>query len=729
MHTPRRPFASPQNPQEGASLDIAAWIGYLWEKRKIFIWSGIISGVIGGILAFTLPRMYTAKSVVLAEEPEQVMPEPSSSASRDIFAAPEALKAVEGAFKTDSLILRVIKANHLDKTHPAFQAQPGQPPMTDAKLVEIMSKRYDAKMEKASRLVDITVDDEDPKLAATLAQSFVDEYIKSTFESAAKMDSVANEDLTAEAEQFRSKFQHAEQQLQAYREQYKTSSVDVKRDLSVDKLRQLDQQLTTAKAARIKLESELNGITNIETVPVSRLMAIESIASQPDIGQLQKSLSDAQSQFANIKRTVGSKHPAYLAAASEVTSIQNDIARLARNYGRALINSYQAAQASEKKLVDEIAVQDRSAVELSGIAIPFDVLQSEVDTNRAMYDQVLSRMKAMKVMENLERTNIRQVQTPVLPNPNKPDKPKKALVIAIALVGGMGLAFIYVLGLRATDNSYRTAEEAETALQLPLLASVPMIKRKRHDKKSLLIQSTDPASAQAEAFRRLRTTITVLSNEQHRVLIFTSSIPGEGKSLSAANFAITLAQQGFKTLLMEGDLRCPTQSKLFSINRSAKGLGDYLLSGKSQPAEICHDVSVPNLSIIPAGNHHAKPAELLANRDTFGNLLESLSSYDYIIIDTAPVLSVSDTLLLTQFADAIVFVVRSHKTQQKEIDRALQMLTQTGAPIAGFLFNAALDSKHDYYSDYATAYFTSREKVQGSKLKAQFFGASRAKTQ
>src|ERR1700737_2253462 len=157
----------------GASLDIRAWIGYLWEKKWIFLFAALACGTIGTVLAFTLTRMYTATATVLVRDAPRVIPSQADTV-KDIYSAPEALKAIEGSLRTGSLLLAIVKANHLDLIHPAFQAKPSDPPMNDAKLAQLMGDRYSAKAQRGSRLIDIEVSDEDPALAQKLAQSAVD---------------------------------------------------------------------------------------------------------------------------------------------------------------------------------------------------------------------------------------------------------------------------------------------------------------------------------------------------------------------------------------------------------------------------------------------------------------------------------------------------------------------------------------------------------------------------
>jgi capsular exopolysaccharide synthesis family protein len=704
MHTMRKSHRnySPQDGSAGVGLDLGAWFGFLWEKKWIFVLCCLVTGILGVVCALSLQKFYTAKAVVMIDAPLQPIQDAQAFA-RDPFQTPESIKAVEGAFASQTLILRVVKKNDLDKNHPAFQPKPGQPPLSDAELVDIMSDRYNAKLQRASRLIDIKVDDEDPERAAKLAQSFVDEYMQMGAEQDARSLAGTNQGLLNQADDIRQRLEKSERQLQEYREKYGTASLEDKKDITTDKLKEINRRLAEAKNTRIQYESELDGLTNVDKASLRRLLGIQSIASQKDVGDLQRLLADAQSQFAEVRKSYGPRHPKYREAAGQVGSLQEDLDGIVRNYARGLVNAFKASKQTEEQLSKELAEQERLSVELTGIGVPYAVLQREVEANRTLYDQVLQRMKQMQVNENIERPNIRQVQAPVVPK--EPSKPRRAVFAVLSVMIGFALAFFIVLAMRALDSSLRSVDEAESLIQMPMLAAVPLAKLKRGKARAeaTLLQINSPGSAQAEAYRGLRASIALLPDGQPRRILFTSSVPGEGKTFTVANYAIALAQQGFRTALIDGDLRRPGLATLFPMVMGNRGLADYL-GGRATVAEIQHPTKVANLSIIPAGDQRSKPAELLGNREALQHLMNSLSDYDVIVVDTAPVLAVSDPLLLVPHVESVVLVVRSKRTRQREITRALQLLDQSATPLAGFVFNCVPRTATYHYAQYVGEY-------------------------
>ena len=698
---------SPPNHPTGAAvgIDIGALVGYLWEKKWIFIIAGIVSVILGLVLAFaTLPKMYTATATVMVEDSPPITQDQNTQMMKDIYAAPEALKAIEGVFNTDTLRLKLVKENHLDKTNPAFQTQPGHPPITDADLVNIMTMRYSAKMQRGSRLIDINVDDEDPQQAAKLAQSAVDIYLKLSYQEEAETQRIVNEQLLQQAEEVRQKLQTVQEKLQAYRQQYNTTSFEEKKDITTDQLRQLNQQLTDAKSSRIHLESDLGGLTDVDHAPLSRLLTIPSLATHQDVIDLQRLLADASAQLAQVKNNYGSRHPQFGVASNQIESVQANLDRVVRDHARALVNSFHSAQETEKALTDELADQEKQAVALSGIAIPYSMLERELQADQTMYDQLLQRIKESNIEQNVGRANVKQVQIPVPPNPDFPSKPKKLLILAITTIGGLGLALLIVFGQRAMDSSLRTIDEAQEFMPIPLLTAVPIIKgKKEQEQKSRLVQAHQPGSPQAEAFRAMRATLALVPNGSPRITMVTSALPREGKSFCAANYAIALAQQGLKTVLLGADLRHPALIQLFTEFHDAEGLGDYL-SDRASFSDICRETKIENLTLIRGGKHRPRPAELLANTDRLKELLNRLGNYDRIVIDSAPILAVSDALLLLPLIGAVVLVVRARYTQQKAISRAIQLLEQAETNIVGFVLNFAPEEQAYNFSKYIGDY-------------------------
>jgi succinoglycan biosynthesis transport protein ExoP len=367
-----------------------------------------------------------------------------------------------------------------------------------------------------------------------------------------------------------------------------------------------------------------------------------------------------------------------------------------------VIKSYEAAKNTEAKLAAALQEQEQAALELNKIAVPYNALVREVETDRALYESVLTRMKVTNVAKGIWENNIRVIQSPMVAA--KPVKPSKLKILALALLAGFVAGCGLVFGIDRADSSVRSIDQVETISGLSVLTSVPESKRKDLDKESVL--TSDPASYEAEAFRSLRTALSFLGPEKERkTVLFTSANPAEGKSYCSLNYAVALAHTGLRTLLIDADLRRPNLSKALSVDSKAQGLTDCL-SRHAGVVDCCKPTAIENLFLLPAGQRASKPAELLACGDFAGLLKEAALHFDRIVLDSAPVNAVSDTQLIAKDAQSVCFVVRAVKTPARAVIRACSLLAQAGSSPDGIVFNRLPRRSRDryYFAQYAGEY-------------------------
>ena len=272
--------------------------------------------------------------------------------------------------------------------------------------------------------------------------------------------------------------------------------------------------------------------------------------------------------------------------------------------------------------------------------------------------------------------------------PEQPAAPKVRLIFALALFGGLafGLGISFVLD--SFDTSIRTAEEAELYLALPVLGTIPKLP-KAEAKGNTLVATKDPDSAEAEIFRTLRTTLSMLGREKdRRTFLFTSALSGEGKTFASVNYAASLAQQGLRTLLVDVDLRRPMLEEFFTGKRgSLPGVTDYFL-GRRKFDELClQHQDLAKLFWIPGGSSVLNPLDLLMQSDFQQFLNEGLAHFDRIVIDTVPLLPVSDALPLAAKVQTVMLVVQGCKTPRIAVQRSVQLLNKANAPIGGIVLN------------------------------------------
>ena len=695
MPTRRHSATAQPAPDDAHAIDLHAWLFLLREKWGLILLCLLAMLALAGAYLFVKKPDYTAQAVVQVSEDSSAVIN-IKDVNQDNYKSDEALKSVESAFNSNSLLARVARLNNLEKEDSSYKTDAGDPPKNDSELAAIMQGKLDARLRRGSRSVEINFKSHDPERSARVVRSLIDEYMKMYFEQNAKVSTMANDFLLKQAAELQMRVAKSEHALQAYREKYGTVSLEDKQNVTADYLKQLNFKLEEARSNRVKIESDLPILRKAQTLPPEELLALQSVANLPDVQEALKLITAKESEFSQIKKRYLEQHPKYIQTQSELRGLQQTLERAARKGASIALNSYQGAKETEEKLKLAMGEQQKTGVELTRIAIPYDELRRQAESDKALYESVLARSKETKLSEGLEKSNIRLVQEPLVPK--DPSAPKLYLIIPAAILGGLIGALGLIVIQQLFDTSLRSVDQAETALDLPSLAAVPEVEGKARGKKKVpgLMLIDDPSSRQAEAFRCLRTALSLLPEGTPKVVLFTSAVPGEGKSFCSANYAASLAQQNLRTLIIDADLRKPGLGNIFPAPAGADGLSD-VLSGKSSFEAACHSTKVSGLTFMPAGNRNASPLELFADERFASLLREARGKYDRVVLDTAPINAVSDTLLLVKHTDATAFVVRSRHTPERALRRALQILDGADAAPAGFILNRLPSRLAGYY--------------------------------
>jgi polysaccharide biosynthesis transport protein len=677
------------NDPSTATFDIAHFYHLGLSKAWVIILCVILALLAAiGYLEWA-PKIYESRAVIAVEQeaPRVNNIQDFNADGGDDINRAEVLKTIEQALMSQTLLLKVVKANGLDKD-PSF-APPKKTGLAylDTELVGLFQGKVNVKVRRGTRLLDITVDDRDPEKAQRLAESMVREFVNLSFEQQLGLSETAGDYLRKESDSLKLKLQNAERAVENYREEHNAVSLEDKQNIIVDKLKDLNLKVTEAKGERLKLEADVISIKQGKAKTPDELLMLPSVAALPVVAALRQELADRESRYK---------------APGQLKGLQDSLSRTLVNASNMVIKSYEAAKSTEAKLTAALQEQEAAALELNKIAIPYNALVREVETDRALYESVLTRMKVTNVAKGIWQNNIRVVETPLVAV--KAAKPKKMLIVALAAMGGFVIGCGLVIASDMADHSIRSVDQAESFSGLSVLAAVPESKRKDLDKESVL--TSDPASYEAEAFRSLRTAISFLAPEKERkTILFTSANPAEGKSYCSLNYAVALAQAGRRTLLIDADLRRPNLSRVVLGNTKAPGLTECLL-GRSSIAECCQPTRTENLFILPAGERAPNPAELLASCNFTGLLQEAMGQFDRIVLDSAPVNAVSDTQLIAKEVQSVCFVVRAIKTPGRAIIRACSLLAQTGSHPDGIVFNRMPRRSRDryYFSEYAGEY-------------------------
>jgi polysaccharide biosynthesis transport protein len=659
------------------------------------------------------PKIYESHAVIQVEQEAQKVVNIQDINQED-YRTTEELKTVEQALLSETLILRVVKANGLDKDPNFAPPKKDGSPYLDTELVNRFKPKVSVSLRHGTRLIDVFVDDTDPKRAQQLTQSMIKEFVDQNFDQKFTTSQSANDFLIHEGERLKEKLHKSELAVQQYREDHHAVSLEEKQNIVVEKLKELNQKVTNARSERIRFEADIATIQRAKKNPQD-LLLLSSVTSLPVVADLRRQISDREADFAQLKERYGELHPKYIEAQAQIKDLKQNLNRTLLGAGDLVTKSYEAAKTTEDKLLAELKDQEEAALELNKIAIPYNVLVREVESDRALYDSVLRRMKETNVTKNLGDNNIRVIESPLVAA--GPSKPSKTKILVLAVLGGLVIGSALVIGFDMADSSIRSVNQVEEILGLPVLTVVPRSKRRYLDREPVL--TTDPASHEAEAFRSLRTALSFLGHEKDfKTVLFTSANPGEGKTYCSLNCATALAQQGLRTLLIDADLRRPNLSKALLPDPKAPGL-TACLSGHASLMDCCKLTETDHLFILGAGDRATKPAELLAAGDFAGLLREAMVHFDRVVLDSAPINAVSDTQLIAKEIESVCLVIRAGKTSRRSVVRACNLLTRaTHTPDAVVLNRMVRRSRDDYYfSRYTSMYATAEAYRSGNALR------------
>ena len=690
--------------------DLRAWWHLFLERAWWFAASVTVCAVAGSIYAVRLPKIYEATTTVQVETEQQRLVKIDNRRSEEATDE-EVLETIEQKLLNPGLALRLVH-------HPEVAADPAflrhiPRPASDARLRDALSRQISASVRRGTSLIDVTVEDEDPAMAQKLARLLVEEYLRGSAEDRVAVSRVASDHLREEAGRLQARLSKSEHALQQYKVQHRAVSLEEKQNIVVERLKELSAKVTAAKTERLKLETERAQIELLAGEPPEKLLAFSSIAGAEEVGELRRKIHEKETEIAALSRRYKPEHPKFIQAASEIAELRSALAQGIQKAAQTMSAGLDAAQITESKLEQALRGQEELALELSKVAIPYEALEREVISDRALYDSLLGRLKEAEIGQGISQHAVHVVAPALLPD--RPSKPNRRLILLLSIGAGCALGLTLALGSSLLDDSLKTVNQAEQALGLRSLGAIPArAKTKLADAARLLVDK--PQSAIAECFRAVRTALHFAAGDNdYRVVLFTSAIPGEGKSFCAINYAIALAQQHYRTLLIDADLRLPSIGKVFFPGEEPPGLSDLLL-GRCELEEAVRSAGIDKLSIIAAGAPVSHPAELVGG-GLLDELLElALDDFDRVVIDTAPVHAVSETLVLASAAKAVCLVVRAGKTPGLVAVRALQRLRDCGAQVPGFVLNGVPARNGGYYYHYHAPGYGKDEVYGGSAL-------------
>ncbi len=551
---------------------------------------------------------------------------------------------------------------------------------------------------KASRIVQISYINPDPVIAQIVANEIANAYRDEVLEIKMRNSSYAIKWMSKKSLEEREKLENSERKLQKYMEKSNIITLEDKVAILPEKLRDLSHRLSVAQANKNELAVVYEQIakTGNDTSDAETFSAITSGKFYQDI--LGKIL-DAEKHQQELAKRYGYKHPKMIQAIEQLAALKNEKQNEIRKQISTLHNRLDLARREVIDITKKLDLTKREAQQFNQHYIQYNIMKRDVETNRTMYEALLSQVKEKKVGEEANSVNIWTTKAATAPKyPSKPNKPRNLLLaVILGLFGGIGCAFF----LEYLDNTVSSPEELENRTGLSILSIIAQVDKEqlKHFSTNLL-EAEDGFSSYAESIKAIRTAVLLSSADSPpKRLLVTSSIPGEGKTTTVVNLAHSFALAQYKVVIIDADLRKPGLHKVFELDNST-GLTPYLAGIEN--ANIIQTIE-NNLSVITTGPIPPNPSELLVS-DRFKNLLQSLEEeFDFILIDSAPIFSATETIFLSRLAKPII-IVKAGETTYDHITESVKILVNAEINPLGVVMNN-VNFKHDQYSYSAYKYY------------------------
>lgn len=695
-------------------IDLTALFQVVWRRKWSIILLTLLSMALASVVVMNIEPTYRASTTLLITDQANKVVSIDQIYGLDGLGN-NFIQTQIGLIRSRSTIERAVKQLNLT-SHPAYdprqavaspyhpralvkQAKDWIPGLTDLthindqpielteqevlqSVVNRLLGQLSVENVRGSNLVVIHVESTDRALAARAANAIAEAFIEGQLDAAIDATLSATNWMNNRLIDLRDSLQSSESRLRQFLESENLIDLDGIEGLSARELTGLNTQLLEARRKRAEIESEFTQIRDLSsegweswvtTPPVMRNTMVQSIRSD---------LARAQARVDELSNRYGPRHPVMQSAMSDLNAAQTNLRLQVEQIVSSIERNYQVAIANERSLERSVEENKEAIQRITRNQFRLNELQREVSTNQALFDTFMTRLKETTATSDLQTSNARISDPAVVPIHSV--KPKKSLIVAVVGILVAMLATFIVLLLNMLNNTFRTADDIESRLNLPVLGILPLLRKVKNRQAMANIYVDNKDRAFSESVKTIRTSVMLSSIDQpHLVLMVTSSIPGEGKSTSSINLAYGLGQMQ-KVLYIEADMRRPTLAKTLGYAPGSAGLAN-LIAGN---AEFDSTVQSHNgIDILVAGVVPPNPLELLSST-RFKALVDELKqNYDCIIIDSPPIQAVSDPLIISAVADSVIYITKYDSTPIKLVEDGIGSLLQHNASVKGIIMN------------------------------------------
>jgi exopolysaccharide transport family protein len=697
-------------------------------KRKWLVASCVV--IIFGVVALATmrsTRIYDAFGSIAINKTDpaiQSLKDPGAGSSVDYY-DPTDLDTEVRILKSDLLALQVIKQLNLDKN-----PEVGGGEETPSNSLSLTTDALQPDSEKTTallagfkgglrvtlvpntRIIEIHYRSADKNLAASVVNTLISTYIEQNFKTRFESTMQASDWLSKQLVDLEMKVQTSQEKLVQYQKEHEILGIDEKQNITTSKLDELNKELTAAESDRMEKESVYRLVQSgdPDTAAAAAVTAGTGTSTSGLMEKMREQQADLKIQIAQLSTQFGNSYPKVVQLNTQLKEVDAQLQIEMTKVVSRVRSGYLASLQHESMLRQAMDIQKQQANKLNENAIQYSLLKRDVESYRTLYEGLMEKLKEAGVTAGLRSNNIRSVDKARVPTaPSEPNVPRNlTFALALGFTTGIGLAFL----LEGIDNTVRTPEQAQVISGLPSLGMIPLGSKNGIEAAARrltvatsreaveLVTQSRPQSQMAEAYRALRTSLLLTSlGGPPKVILVTSALPQEGKTTTSINTAIVLAQKGTRVLLIDADLRRPSIHKTLGMGPKT-GLSNVLTGNATLQQAVVRSPLLPTLFILTAGTPPPNPAELLASSNMRDILAELREEYDHIIVDTPPTLSVTDAVVMSTRADAVVLVIRSGQTTKQALRRSRELLLQVNARVAGVLLNAVDLTSPDYYYYY-----------------------------
>ncbi len=696
---PTVPAASPSGPPAGSVSDAIDWREYFHAVVDRF-WIVVLCIILGGIYAAhtlsSVETKYRARAVLFIEQDKsRILASGMEQVRDEQIRSIDMINTVVDLLRSYPFAQRVSNRLKLEQD-PRFLSTMGiavkdaTPDRASGALAGMVASVFRTN----TRLIDLMITSPDPNLSVKLANAYCDEYIRYVFEKRSEASKSATQFLLEEADRLRKKMRVSEEAMQSFRERERAASIETMLSSAQAQVAEISNSQVVIQQRLQQIENDL-AVVRANKGDVEELLSLPSIAAEPKVAQYSETLNARQRELVLLSQRYRAKHPTYIAVKTQIDLTKTDLKRVLNDSLGLLENARRRLQLQSGELKVGREKAEGRLLEVTSKAIEYNDIKREQETDQALYNSVLSRLKEVDLTKQLTESPVRIHESAIGAAPIRPNSAKTWMQNLIAgMAAGIGLAIVLFL----LDTSVKTVDQVESLTGLNVIAAIP--KLSLGARASALVTNDERSGIVAESFRSLRASLTIhKSNENARTFLFTSSLPSEGKTFCSSNFAVTLAQQGFNTLFIDADLRKPGGSIVFFGENRKPGLSEVLLRSCTMKNAVM-PTHIENLTILTAGGRAPNPSELLTDENIERVLSEALSKYDRIVVDSAPILAVSDTLLIAPHIELCTLVVRAFGTPRKMVTRAIKSLEEAKTDPAGLILNFLPSGRGGYYAYY-----------------------------